>query len=182
MMMMMVMMMMMRMMMLIRPVSITLKTLPISTSGGPSLDREPEHGAGRQQEALPDERRDRPPLHLDEDDLRGALCVFCLLKSHQFNQLSKLPPPGRWCSSSRGATLASEAIQVSLRRCPTSTSPHQQQSHDVGWSTWRQPSWAGGLLCNPSWQVVLNINNNVSIIFLRSPARGVPTRPEDPPN
>ena len=80
----------------------------------------------------------------------------------------------------RGATLASESIQVWLRRCPTSTSPHQQPSRDVGWCTWRQPSWAGGLLCNPSWQVVLNINNNVSIIFLRSPARGVPTGPEDP--
>ena len=162
---------MMRMMMM-KMVSFTLKTLPISTSGGPRLDREPEHGAGRQQEALPDERRDRPPLHLDEDDLRGAFFVFCLLSSHQFNQLSKLSP--------RDATLASESIQVSLRRCPTSTSPHQRQSHDVGWCTWRQPSWAGGLLCNPSWQVVLNINNNVSIIFPRSPARGVPTGPEDP--
>ena len=60
---------------------------------GSRLDREPEHGAGRQQEALPDERGDRPPLHLDEDDIRGALCVFCLLYSHQFNQLSKSSPP-----------------------------------------------------------------------------------------
>ena len=134
---MMMMVVMMKMVMMMRPVSITLRTLPPSTSGGPSLDREPEHGAGRQQEALPDERRDRPPLHLDEDDLRGAFFVFCLLSSHQFNQLSKLSP--------RDATLASEAIQVSLRRCPTSTSPHQQPSHDVGWCTWRQPSWAGGL-------------------------------------
>ena len=82
----------------------------------------------------------------------------------------------------RDATLASEAIQVWLRRCPTSTLPHQPPSRDAGWCTWRQPSWAGGLLCNPSWQVVLNINNNVSIIFLRSPARGVPTGSEDPPH
>ena len=66
---------MMMMMIMMRPESITLKTLP-TTSGGPRLDREPEHGAGRQQEALPDERRDRPPLHLDEDDLRGAFFVF----------------------------------------------------------------------------------------------------------
>ena len=81
------------MMMMVMVVSITLKTLPIFTSGGPGLDREPEHGAGRQQETLPDERRDRPPLHLDEDDIRGALCVFCLLYSRQFNQLSKSSPP-----------------------------------------------------------------------------------------
>ena len=89
----MVMMMMMVVVVMMRPVSLTLKTLPIFTSGGPGLDREPEHGAGRQQEALPDERGDRPPLHLDEDDIRGALCVFCLLYSHQFNQLSKSSPP-----------------------------------------------------------------------------------------
>ena len=70
------MMMMMMVVVMMRPVSLTLKTLPIFTSGGPGLDREPEHRAGRQQEALPDERRDRPPLHLDEDDLRGAFFVF----------------------------------------------------------------------------------------------------------
>ena len=86
-------------MMMVMVVSIALKTLPIFTSGGPCLDREPEHGAGRQQEALPDEWGDRPPLHLDEDDLRGASLVFCLFHSHQFNQLSKLSPPERWCSS-----------------------------------------------------------------------------------
>ena len=81
------------MMMMVMVVSIALKTLPIFTSGGPCLDREPEHSAGRQQEALPDERRDRPPLHLDEDDIRGVFFVFCLLYSRQFNQLSKSSPP-----------------------------------------------------------------------------------------
>ena len=86
-------------MMMVMVVSITLKTLPTFTSGGPRLDRKPEHGAGRQQETLPDERGDRPPLHLDEDDIRGAFFVFCFLYSHQFNQLSKLSPPERWCSS-----------------------------------------------------------------------------------
>ena len=39
---------------------------------GPRLDREPEHGAGRQQEALPDEWGDRPPLLLDADAVRGV--------------------------------------------------------------------------------------------------------------
>ena len=60
------------MMMMVMVVSIALKTLPIFTSGGPGLDREPEHRAGRQQEAVHDEWRDRPPLLLDEDHLRAV--------------------------------------------------------------------------------------------------------------
>ena len=45
---------------------------------GPRLDREPEHGAGRQQEAVPDERGDRAPLLLDADAVRSLGPQLCL--------------------------------------------------------------------------------------------------------
>ena len=47
-------------------------------AGGPRLDREPEHGAGRQQEAVPDERGDRAPLLLDADAIRGLRPQLCV--------------------------------------------------------------------------------------------------------